>query len=137
MRSDTGEDLISLYREGASQDVQDLDGLVRQAEASLADWPVHRARMREIVHNIKGQGTAFGYDLMTRVGDSLSKLLHGAETVDARILKLLAAHVATLRTVLDQSITGCGGDLGDALASKLEAFVERALELPSEPVDRA
>ena len=120
-----GQDLVALYREGADHDVQELQSLVERLGGGDADWAELRPRLREIVHNVKGQGAAFGYELMTRVGESLSKLLHAVEQVDARTAKLMAAHVTTLRTVLDRDITGSGGDLGNHLASKLESLVDK------------
>ncbi len=123
-----GEDLVALYREGAEQDVHELETLIEGLPDQLSNWAVHRQRMREIVHNVKGQGTAFGYELMTRVGESLSKLLHAVADGDARTAKLLVAHVATLRTVLDRNITGTGGELGDHLAAKLETLVAKVAE---------
>ena len=123
-----GKDLVSLYLEGADHDVRELEALAAQLREDSSGWADHRARMREIVHNIKGQGAAFGYELMTRVGESLSRLLHAAEDADERTAKLLVAHVATLRTVLERDITGSGGDLGNHLASKLEALVAKTVE---------
>lgn len=123
-----GQDLVALYREGAEQDVRELESLTEGLQDRLPDWAAHRPRMREIVHNVKGQGAAFGYELMTRVGESLSKLLHAVEQADSRTAKLLVAHVATLRTVLDRDITGNGGELGNHLATKLETLVAKIVD---------
>ena len=123
-----GKDLVALYREGADHDVRALEAIASELEGQTADWQTLRPRMREIVHNVKGQGAAFGYGLMTRVGESLSTLLHATDAADGRTAKLIVAHVATLRTVLDRDITGSGGELGNHLASKLESLVAKFIE---------
>lgn len=122
------KDLISLYREGAEHDVAELEALVARLQEDGADWADCGPRLREVVHNVKGQGSAFGYELMTRVGESLSKLIHATEAADTRTTKLLVAHVTTLRTVLERDITGSGGELGNHLASKLESLVAKIAE---------
>ena len=123
-----GTDLVALYREGADHDVRALEALAADLERDPTDWQTQRPRMREIVHNVKGQGAAFGYELMTRVGESLSSLLHATDVADERTTKLIVAHVATLRTLLDRDITGSGGELGNHLASKLESLVAKFIE---------
>ena len=65
----------------------DLANLRRLYEAAApvlanADAPVfcaQAAEMFSIVHNVKGQGGAFGYDLLTELGSSLCMRLRGRE----------------------------------------------------------
>ena len=118
------DDLVRLYLDGAFKDVAELEALQGRLAADLSTWDVCQARMREIAHNVQGQGTSFGYPLMTRVGRSLSKLLKTTNEERGYSTALLAAHVKTLRTVLDKDIQGSGGDLGETIASRLEVLVE-------------
>ena len=122
---DSGRELTALYLENAFKDLAELERLQGEAAADGGRWPDCCAQMRQIVHNVKGQGSSFGYPLMTRVGESCSKLLKAVAQPDAATFKLLAAHVQTLRTVLDQDIKGNGGELGETLASRLEALVDK------------
>jgi hypothetical protein len=119
------DDLHQLYLENAHADVAALLQLSKQVSADPAEWADAAERMREIVHNIKGQGTSFGYPLMTRVGASLTILLKQARTADDAVHKLLAAHIETLRTVLEKDIKGSGGELGETLAYRLERLVDK------------
>lgn len=122
---DASDELLTLYLENAFKDIAELERLSAAIAADLATWPDNRLPMREITHNVKGQGTSFGYPLITRVGESLSRLLKSVSDPDEAAIKLLTAHVSTLRTVLDQDIKGDGGDLGDSLACHLEALVNK------------
>ena len=122
----TDDELVALYLETAWADVRELQAVLRQLGERPEDWSARSQRLRELAHNIKGQGAAFGYQLMTRIGESLSVLLKGAESCDPHRLKLLGAHAASLQIVLERDITGTGGALGEALVARLGALVEKA-----------
>ena len=120
------EELLALYVEGADADVRRLQELLGEARAEPSSWADCSERMRGIVHNVKGQGASFGYPLMTRVGESLSILLKRTEGREAAAAELIEAHVKTLRAVLDNEITGNGGELGETLAGRLEGLVAKS-----------
>jgi hypothetical protein len=80
-----------------------------------------------IAHNIKGQGSSFGFPLMTRLGDSLCRLTRVKRPFPNADLDLVSAHLDAMRLVLSQEIRGDGGALGDKLAQRLEALVAQAL----------
>jgi len=124
--ADPADELHALYFEAALQDVATLEALLAALGDDPAAWAAAQRHMREIAHNIHGQGSSFGYPLMTRVGHSLSRLLKAIGPEGAPDLALLGAHVKVLRTVLDKDIRGDGGELGAALVARLEALVEAA-----------
>ena len=117
-------ELRQVYLEAVRQDVADLEDLIGKALAESADWAEVCFEMRRITHNVKGQGSSFGYPLMTAVGDSLSVLLKKTDSPDASAFKLAEAHVASLRLVLNQDIQGSGGTQGAELTKRLTALVE-------------
>ncbi|MFQ5776221.1 MAG: Hpt domain-containing protein [Kiloniellaceae bacterium] len=116
-------ELTDVYLAGARRDIEVLERGLEDARADPARWPGVRQRLREVTHNIKGQGTSFGYPLMTRIGQSLSDLLKAAEEGEPGSLRLAGAHVAAMRAVLDHDIVGEGGEPGRALVGRLEALV--------------
>jgi len=110
------------YTEWARIDVDHtqalLDGAKRDAEGRRAQLDLLYAAM----HNIKGQGSSFGYPLVTRIGQSLCRLVAPGLTVDEAGLKIVQAHLDALKLVLAQKIAGKGGEVGDKLAAKLESM---------------
>lgn len=76
-----------------------------------------------VAHNIKGQGSSFGFPLMTRLGDSLCRLTRGKRRFPDGDLNVIQAHLDAMRLVLAQNIRGDGGALGDKLAQRLETLV--------------
>lgn len=73
----------------------------------------------DIVHNIKGQGGSFGYQLVTRIGASLCDYLRHGDRRDDASLAVIDAHLSALQFVLDRRIKGMGGALGAKLVAKL------------------
>ncbi len=121
------DELVAAYLEGARKDVGELDAMVARIRAEPRAWGELRPAMHHLAHNVKGQGTAFGYPLMTRIGDSLMRLVKAANVAAAPDLQVLGAHVSALETVLQHDIRGGGGASGEALASRLETLVTRSL----------
>ena len=67
--------LAECFLEWITEDI----GRARQAlEAAQASPGDNRQQLRdvfEVVHNVKGQGGSFGYDLLTKIGGSLCNYL--------------------------------------------------------------
>ena len=74
----------------------------------------------------QGQGASFGYPLVSRIGQSLCRLIAPGRSVDEDGLKLAQAHLDALKLVLDQKIAGKGGETGDKLAARLESLTAAA-----------
>lgn len=119
------EDLKQVYLAGARADIDAIERGLRRVTAEPGAWPVVREDLMGIVHNVKGQGTSFGYPLMTRIAQSLSTLLKASSNADAGALKLASAHAAALSAVLDHDISSGGGELGESLAGRLESLVAK------------
>mgnify|MGYP005999816021 CR=1 FL=1 len=100
----------------------------KQALAAANDKPGdNQAEIRaifEVVHNVKGQGGSFGYDLLTTVGGSLCNYLR-VETASAsdKQLKVIAAHFAAVDFVLEHNLKGEGGEIGAQLTGKIAQLV--------------
>ena len=121
-------------------DEDDVPDAVRAAEAAVAaladsflEWigediggdnqPELRA-IFEVVHNVKGQGGSFGYDLLTKIGGSLCDYLRvEAASADEKQLKVIAAHFAAMDFVLEKNIQGNGGAIGEQLTGKVAQLV--------------
>ena len=56
--------------------------------------------------DLKGQGGGFGYDLITAIGDLLTKILEGKEDLSPRGFGILNAHVDAMQAVLRAEMKG-------------------------------
>ncbi len=68
-----------------------------------------------VAHNVKGQGAAFGYDLMTVLGDQLCLILRGRHDITPAEALRVEALIAACGRVLAERLTGMGGEAGRAL----------------------
>lgn len=116
--------LADSFIEWISEDI----GRAKQALSDAGDKPGdNQAELRaifEVVHNVKGQGGSFGYDLLTSIGGSLCNYLR-VETASAseKQIKVIAAHFAAMDFVLEKNIQGKGGEIGDQLTGKVAQLV--------------
>ncbi len=94
-------------------------------EAALADYYA-------ALHNIKGLGGSFGYQLMTQVADSNCRLLRDTDGGDGEVLKICRAHMHALNTILEKDIQGDGGEYGDKIVAELTGAVDGVLPAPEE-----
>jgi chemotaxis protein histidine kinase CheA len=118
------ESLRSLYLEAARTDVANLERLILAVAEGRPGGRVALADMRRVTHDIMGQGAAFGYPLMTRVGRSLSRLLKSCEALDEACLDLARDHVVLLRAALEAPGGGLSSGKGARRAARLEQRVK-------------
>ena len=83
----------------ARQRIHSLDEGLRTPCANPAEWSTTRDRLAAFAQEIAGEGSRFGYPLMTQIGRSLGDLLMASSAADPRGLRLAVTHVAALRTV--------------------------------------
>ncbi len=117
-------DLAKSYAESA---VVDLDRLCRVPEdGARATGHPGAAASKEIygiAHNLKGQGTSFGYPLITRIGQSLCQLTRRERDFSDADLGIMQGHLDAIRLILAKDIKGDGGEIGDKLSARLEGLV--------------
>lgn len=122
-------DLARSYTAWAGADVATCAAHLAEARAASGEARVARARdIHAVAHNIKGQGSSFGYPLMTRLGQSLCQLTRRKPSFSDADLDLAQAHIDAMSLVLAKEIRGDGGDAGQKLGARLEEKVRAALD---------
>jgi CheY-like chemotaxis protein len=82
-------------------------------------------KINKIAHDLRGQGTTFGYPLITSFAKSLYEVTLEPGDTDERLLDLITAHVDGIGAVIREKIKGDGGGLGRELIRSLEAAREQ------------
>ena len=103
-------------------DVAKLGQLLQDARTDPNGRMDHIQGIFHIAHNLKGQGTSFGYNLLTEVADRLCLHTRDVVAVDDAGLKAIGFHVRAIQVIVDGEISGSGGDKGAALLAKLSAL---------------
>ncbi len=124
----TVEELMAEYRTWARADIARATELVQASKAAPESAAGAFAEIFQAAHDIKGQGTSFGYPLVTRIADSLCRLARGASAPSARQIEVAGMHVKALDLVLAQGISGNGGLAGTRICESIEAATRGALE---------
>ena len=105
--------------------LRDIENLTTHIE-SLAAGKESQGRFNEIsriAHDIRGQGTIFGFPLMTRCAESLCRATRELEPRDDIVVAIVGAHVAALRAILENRVTDGRDVTGLTVATGLELLV--------------
>ena len=83
------------------------------------------AQINRISHDLRGQGTTFGYPLITVFGNSLFDCTSKIDKVPDKLLEFVKAHLDGITAVIRDRIKGSGGTIGTELVESLEHARER------------
>jgi hypothetical protein len=119
-------DLAKNFEESAAVDLDHCAAFLRTAREQPAARADSVKEIYGIAHNLKGQGSSFGYPLITRIGQSLCQLTRPERAFSDADLGIMQAHLDAIRLILAKDIKGEGGAVGDKLAARLETLVTRA-----------
>lgn len=114
------------YLEAASEDMASLATAYDKAMKDPANRVAHMQELYGIVQSIKGQGTSFGYPLMTAVGTQLARFIEdcGENLSDAQ-MEAVKVHQEALRLVMQQKMEGDGGPVGQKLVAGLGLVIKK------------
>lgn len=121
-------DLAKDYSTWALADLTRARQALTQAEGDAGARAAHVEALFRVAHDLKGQGSSFGYPLITRIGDSLCRLTRDRERhYETRHLDLAKSHLDAMQLVLSKEIKGEGGKVGAELVAKLKNLVDAAV----------
>lgn len=109
----------------AQKDVADLQSVFAALRRDRQEPAVYLERLSAMGREIKGQAGTFGYDLLTRFGDSLYELTRTMRQVSDRQVDLIGAHIDAIEIVVKQDIRGAGGAVGQELSASLRQAIQR------------
>ena len=115
--------LSAEYPEHASRDLEQLErAAALMAGGGPASEP-HCGEISRIAHDIRGQGAVFGYPLMSRLAGSLCLAMRALGPQDGAIMVIIRSHIAGMRALLEQGVTGTGNRPALTIAAGLEMMV--------------
>jgi chemotaxis protein histidine kinase CheA len=99
-----------------------LDDVVAASQKIDNEKIEAKKRIRDVfrlVHDIKGQGTTFGYPSVTEIADILCNFMReGKVTMSSKQIQVIKLHLGAIRLVLDQKLKG-ESDAAKNLVKKL------------------
>ena len=120
--SSKSPDLSEKFPAWASGDVQKMKQLLVQAADvfGMKRTQIIRQQLYPKAHDLKGQGTTFGYPLITDIGTHMCRLITEKTTFSADDLAILKTDTLMLETVLWKKLKGDGGKKGTEILEKLK-----------------
>ena len=115
-------DLVDDYLVQAQQDFSVMQDLLSQAYKAPADKRFHLIRDDFFVkmHDLKGQGTTFGYPLLTEVGAFACDYLRNKKEIVIADLDLLKDLLSDMDLILKNKLTDSGGSKGKAIRDRIK-----------------
>lgn len=107
--------LSAEYPGYARADVVRIEQSLALIQPDTEDCTVAIETVFGVAHDIKGQGASFGYDLMTQLGDALCDLTREQIVMTAEELHRARMIISVCGVVLDERLTGDGGQRGREL----------------------
>jgi chemotaxis protein histidine kinase CheA len=121
-------DLARDYAGWALRDVAKGRASLASAMGEGNQRAAHVEALFRVAHDLKGQGSSFGFPLVTKLGHSLCALTRDrARDYQAEHLELAKSHLDAIELVLNKGIKGEGGKVGGELVAKLESRVAEIL----------
>ncbi len=107
--ADWVSDSVKMLRDALNRAIEDPDGSDE-----------HLQKINEIALELRGQGSMFGYPLMTQFGKSLYEFSIPDMSVTPQLLDLIKAHTDLINVVIHQRMKGDGGEVGRDLMNNLD-----------------
>jgi CheY-like chemotaxis protein len=113
------------YADWVRGSVKQLADAYEKAVADHRAAALMVAQINRLAHDMRGQGTTFGYPLITVFGKSLYDCTAKIEKVSDKLLDFIKAHIDGISAVIRDRIKGSGGPIGTELVESLERTRER------------
>ncbi len=115
-------DLSAKFPAWASGDVQKIKQYLAEASGTFDEerTTIIRQSVYPKAHDLKGQGTTFGYPLITDIGSHMCKLMTSKTSFSSADLQQLKDDANMMETVLWKKLKGDGGVKGAQILEKLK-----------------
>jgi hypothetical protein len=83
--------------------------------------------INKIAHDLRGQGSTFGYPLITVFGRSLYECTLDISEASDQLFEFIRTHIDGINAVIREKIKGEGGQMGKDLITSLERARDRLM----------
>ncbi len=119
------ESMAEDYPDWVSKLIDQLYEQHRRAVDTPEDRKPRFDAIARIAHDMKGQGGTFGYPLITHFSDSLFGFTNNRSAIDDNHVEVVKAHIDSMRVVINDRISGEGGENGTLLKDGLAQAIRK------------
>ena len=114
------------YEKAVGEDMANLHSICEEILKNPADLRNQIQALYGIVQTVKGQGSSFGYPLVSIIGAQLAKFVEslGDEVSDAQ-MEVVKIHTEAIRFIVQKKIEGEGGQLGKQIIGGLGLVIKK------------
>lgn len=114
--------LSSNFTQWLADEITKLEGARQQIRAD-GITPASMENLYLRAHDLKGLGTTYGYQLITRIAGSLCRMIDDKEKRSATPLELVDAHIDAIKAAVRDGIKSDEHPVGSILVNELERRV--------------
>lgn len=118
-------DMSGEYEKWVVEDMARLNAALAELNEAKDARKPYLEKIFQIVHDMKGQGGSFDYQLISIIGDMLCRYVEKLEDANAQEIEVIGVHVNSMQVVVSQHIKGEGGAVGDKLLKGLDLIVSK------------
>ena len=111
--------------EKAIQEMAELRGILNECVEGKHEIAGKREKIYDISHNVKGQGSTFGYTLLTSVADNLCSFLDSQDDLLLDHVPVLMAHTEALHAILRFDVKGSDDPTGQEIVRSLHVLIRK------------
>jgi CheY-like chemotaxis protein len=107
--------------------LSELSGFCTNALAETDNRSQHFSNINRLAMKLRGQGSTFGYPLISTISTMLYDVTAEGCRVDDKSVEAAEFHIETMRAVIRSDITGDGGETGRHLVEELKTHLKEIL----------
>ncbi len=119
------QEMAGEFRTWALEDVAELRGILTECVEGKHEIAGKREKIYDISHNVKGQGSTFGYTLLTSVADNLCNFLDSQDVLLLDHVPVLLAHTEALHAILRFDVKGSDDPTGQEIVRSLHVLIRK------------
>ena len=115
------------YLDSVVEDIRKIDEAFKKLEAATGDRKEELMGVFQEALNLKAQGGSFGYDLMTAIGNELSRFIEKLDKAGPIEVEAIKLHIDSMKYVIGMDMKGDGGDPGKKMLNGLQQVCDKLL----------
>ncbi|MBT6094336.1 MAG: hypothetical protein HOH04_05605 [Rhodospirillaceae bacterium] len=117
--------LGSQYLEWVSDDLRKLEAALAELHSGDDIESSSMRRFRAVLHEIRGMGGTFGFQLVSTIADQMHRMVHKFDAIDAARIDALTVHTDALKLVVSENLREDGGARGREVLRGLQKVYEK------------
>ena len=113
------------YLDCAGQELARIANAQEQLKAHRDDPMGYLKKVFLVAHDLKGQGGAFNYDLITILGGDLCRFIEGKKTLNTADIQVIDLYIHSMKNIISGRMSGDGGVEGEKILTGLDAVVSK------------